>query len=234
MTEVEPEGVGKADVHAPAAQSRLSRRDLLVLGGLVGVGALTSVWLRATAPLARDVSLNSAVRGALAATSSRSDGNPAGDVRVVAFNDFLCPVCKITAPELANAVRADGHVRVEYVDLTLFGPVSEEAARLGLALALQGRYPQFHHAVMDLRRRVDRPMMRDVVQGIGGNWERAQSDIAARESEFTAILNKDAMLAFTLGISGTPAFLIDGLLTIGRLNAAQFGDLFGQARGLTA
>ena len=170
----------------------------------------------------------------MAATSSRSDGNPAGDVRVVAFNDFLCPVCKITAPELANAVRADSRVRVEYVDLTLFGSVSEEAARLGLALALQGRYSEFHHAVMDSRRRVDRPMMRDVVQGIGGNWERAEFEIASRESEFTAILNKDALLALTLGISGTPAFLIDGLRTMGRLNTTQFGDLFGQTRDLTA
>lgn len=234
MTKVEREGGGKADTHAVAERSRPSRRDLLVLGGLVGVGALTSIWLRATAPLARDVSSNSAVRGALATTSSRFDGNPAGDVRVVAFNDFLCPICKITAPELENAVRADGRVRVEYVDLTLFGPVSEEAARLGLALTLQGRYPQFHHAMMDARRQINRPMMRDVVQEIGGDWARADSDIAARKREFTATLNKDALLAFTLGISGTPAFLIDGLLTIGRLNATQFGDLFGQARDLTA
>ncbi len=235
MVEVEPEGVGNADVHrVRAPPSRLSRRDLLVLGGLVGAGALTNVWLQATAPLARDVSMNSAARGALAATSSRSDGNPAGDVRVVAFNDFLCPVCKITAPELANAVGADCRVRVEYVDLTLFGPVAEEASRVGLALALQGRYSQFHHAVMEARSRLDRPMMRDVVEGIGGNWHRAESDVESRESEFTAILNKDALLAFRLGIRGTPAFLIGGLLTIGRLNAMQFGDLFGEARDLNA
>ncbi len=235
MAKVEPEGSGEADAYRLQAVSpRLARRDLLVLGGLVGAGAMTSVWLQATAPLARDVSTNSAVQHALAATTARSDGNPAGDVRVIAFNDFLCPVCKITAPELANAVRADGGVRIEYIDLTLFGPVAEDAARLGLAMALQGRYSQFHHAIMAARRRLDHAVMRDVVHMIGGEWQRAVSDVEAHESEFTAMLNKNALLAFMLGINGTPAFLIEGLLSIGRLNATQFGDLFEQARDSTA
>lgn len=217
-----------------ARRSQLSRRDAMVLGGIIAGGGLTSVWLQSSAPLARDVSRNRAAREALTATSSRSDGNPSGDVRLVAFNDFLCPFCKLTAPELANAVRADGNVRVEYVDLALFGPVAEEAARLGLAMALQGKYAQFHHAVMNARQGTDRALLRDAVRWIGASWRQAQLDLEGNENEFTVTLKTDALLAFALGINGTPAFLIGGLLAIGRLGEDQFQGLFDQARKLAS
>lgn len=212
---------------------RLSRRDLLVLGAVAGGGALASSWLQNTAPLARDVSNNLAAREALALTSSRYDGNSAGDVRLVAFNDFLCPICKLTAPDLATAVRDDGRVRIEYIDLAVFGPVAEKAARLGLAVALQDKYSQYHHALMDARRPIDQALLRQAVEGVDASWTQAELDLRTYERKFTAQLNEDAMLAFKLGINGTPAFLIGGLLAIGRLDQAQFKTLFAQARDLS-
>jgi protein-disulfide isomerase len=223
-----------AEKSGVAARSQLSRRDLLLLAGLIGGGAVASNCLQNSAPLARDVSSSLAAREALAATSARSDGNPSGDVRLVAFNDFLCPVCKLTAPELMSAVRADGNVRVEFIDLTFFGPIAEQAARVGLAVALQGRYASFHHEVMNERGQIDRARLSHVVQRIGANWSRAERDVKTHATDFTTILNKDAMLAFALGIDGTPAFLVGGLLAKGRLRENQFRGLFDQARTLTS
>ena len=221
------------NLHAASGRSRaLTRRDAIVLGSLAVGGALAAKVLQTTAPLARDVSDNPTAREAIETTSDRFDGRPDGSVRVVAFNDFLCPICKITSPDLASAVRSDGDVRVEYKDLTIFGPLSEEAARVGLAMALRSRYSEFHHAIMDAHRQVDRALLRNVVLTLGEDWREVEEEVLENAQRFTAILNNDARIAFTLGIAGTPAFLIGGLLALGRKSENEFGALFDQARTL--
>ncbi len=211
---------------------KVTRRDAVVLAGLVATGALVGKALQYTAPLARDISSNPAASAALSETSARSDGNPNGRVRLIAFNDFLCPICKVTSPDLARATRADGDVRVEYKDLSFFGPLAEEAARFGVAMSYQEKYPTFHHGVMQQPRQTDRALLRDVIETAGGSWEQAERDLVARDQDISAILRRDSLLAFTLGIGGTPAFLIGGLLAIGRKSEREFRDIFDQAREL--
>lgn len=223
-----PENPDTAGGRPPA----LTRRDAIGLGSLAAAGAVIGKVLQGTAPLARDVSGNPTAREALDTRSRRSDGNPKGSVRIVAFNDFLCPICKITSPDLARAVRVDGDVGVEYKDLTIFGPLSEESARIGLAMALRARYPEFHHAMMDARRQVDRNLLRDTVLMLGEDWKQVEAEASRRERRFAAVLNEDARIAFTLGIGGTPAFLIGGLLALGRKSEGEFHTLFEQARNL--
>lgn len=206
----------------------------MVLGGLACTGAVVGKVLQSTGPLACDVSTNPTAREALESTSKRSDGNPNGSVRVVAFNDFLCPICLITSPDLARAVLADGDVGVEYKDLTIFGPVSEASARVGLAMAQRNEYPALHHAMMTAPRQVDSELMRSVVVSLGERWEQVEAEVRQRKRAFTAILNEDARMAFTLGINGTPAFLVGGLLALGRRSENEFRTLFEEARSLNS
>ncbi|WP_293921878.1 DsbA family protein [Sphingobium sp. UBA5915] len=223
-TDVSPD---QADVPRRKA---FSRRDFAVLTGLAGVGWLGSRILRENAPLARDMSSNGRALTTAAQRTSRAAGNPEGSVTIVAFNDFLCPICKVTAHVLAAAVKHDGDVRIEYRDLAFFGPMAERAALVGLAMDRQGLYSAYHDRTMAMHKPLSEAVLRDIANDVGADREQAADDLKHERKAFMSRLQQDANLAFGLGIRGTPAFLVENLLAIGRLTESEFLSIFAKAR----
>ena len=219
----------QADV---APRKAFSRRDLAILAGFAGAGWLGSWALRETAPLAQDMSSNGRAQTAADQRTSRSAGNPDGSVTVVAFNDFLCPICKVTAHILAAAVKHDGDVRIEYRDLAFFGPMAERAALVGLAMDRQSLYPAYHDRTMAMQIPLNETVLRDIGHDIGADWEQATKDLKDQRQAFLNRLHQDANLAFGLGIRGTPAFLVENLLAIGRKTEDEFLAIFAEARDM--
>src|SRR5579863_6167357 len=60
-------------------------------------------------------------------------GNSTGDLTVVEYFDYQCPYCKKLAPELAQLVQEDGHIRLVLKDWPIFGAISTAAAEIALA-----------------------------------------------------------------------------------------------------
>ena len=60
-------------------------------------------------------------------------GNPEGDVTLVEYFDYQCPVCRQLHPQLSRAVHDDGRVRLVSKGWPIFGGVSVHAARIALA-----------------------------------------------------------------------------------------------------
>ncbi|OHD06089.1 MAG: hypothetical protein A2095_06850 [Sphingomonadales bacterium GWF1_63_6] len=219
----------QADV---APRKGFSRRDLAILSGLAGAGWLGSWILRESAPLARDMSSNGRARTAADQRTSRSAGNPDGSVTIVAFNDFLCPICKVTSHVLAAAVQHDGDVRIEYRDLAFFGPMAERAALVGLAMDRQGLYPAYHDRTMAMHKPLNEAVLREIASDVGADWGQATNDLKDQRQAFLNRLHQDANLAFSLGIHGTPAFLVENLLAIGRKTEDEFLGIFANARDM--
>ncbi|MBC7159750.1 MAG: DsbA family protein [Porphyrobacter sp.] len=203
---------------------------MVIVAGVAGAGFVVSRVLRETTPVGRDVSSNGRARAAIAERTGRSAGNPQGSLTLVAFNDFLCPVCKIMAPDLAAAVRSDGDVRIEYRDLAFFGPVAERAALIGLAVVSQGHYAAYHHRVMAVRQALNETVLRAIVEEIGADWAQVADDLERRRAAFQQRLQRDDELAYALRISGTPAFLMGNLLAHGRLSKDDLLSAFARAR----
>ena len=80
-------------------------------------------------------------------------GNPDGDVTVVEFFDYNCPYCRQVKPEMEALLAADPNVRVVYREWPILGDGSVFAARAALASRNQGKYEEFHWAMMQLRER---------------------------------------------------------------------------------
>src|SRR6476646_10757051 len=74
-------------------------------------------------------------------------GNPRGDLILVEYIDYQCPVCKQLHPVLSRVVRADGNVRLVSKSWPIFGGASIYAARIVLAAKYQGKYAQAHEAL---------------------------------------------------------------------------------------
>ena len=126
------------------------------------------------------------------------------------------------------AVSEDGDTRIVYRDLPVFGPVSEDAARVALALQPQGLYPRVHDAFMREGRHLSPEVMRGLVEKAGGDWDAAVETIAqGRASRQLDANRRDALL---LGIRGTPTYVIGRYRYVGALSERQFRTAIDRAR----
>src|SRR5262249_15067066 len=75
-------------------------------------------------------------------------GNAKGDVSVVEFFDYRCPYCKSMMDGIMDTVKADGKVRLVMKELPVLGPDSVIASRAAIASRAQGKYEEFHKALM--------------------------------------------------------------------------------------
>ena len=75
-------------------------------------------------------------------------GNPKGDVTLVEFFDYRCPYCKQMEPTVEALLKHDPNLRIVYKEWPILGPPSVFAAHVAFAAFKQGKYKQFHEAMM--------------------------------------------------------------------------------------
>ncbi len=155
-------------------------------------------------------------------------GNPEGDVTIVEFFDYKCPYCKRVAGPLKDAVAADGNIRLVMKEFPILGPRSIQAARAALAVAKQGKYEEFHWALMTGPGDMSDPHIRKVARGVGVDVERMMVDMESPEIQ--AMIARNQALAQRLGITGTPAFVIGDTLVPGAIDRNTMENLVAQAR----
>lgn len=157
-------------------------------------------------------------------------GNPKGDVTVVEFFDYQCGYCKRVFPSLMDTAKADGKVRMVMKELPVLGPASIAAARHALAAKMQGqaKYDAFHHAMMTARGPVTEDSIMAAAKTAGLDTTKLAAD--AKRPEIEQQLRANMELASTLGISGTPAFVIGDTLIPGAVEAPVLKKAIDEAR----
>ena len=136
-------------------------------------------------------------------------GDPAGDVTIVAFMDYNCPLCKKSSPDLERFVDDDGKVRLVYKDWPILSDASVTGARLALAAKYQGKYREAHVAMMSIHgQKVDDASLLAAVKGAGIDMALLDADLKAHDADIAALLKRDMSEADSLGLEATPVFLI--------------------------
>jgi len=64
----------------------------------------------------------------------------------------------------------------------------------------------------------------------GANWTRLQLDLSRHSAEIEALLARNAFIMSTLGVQGTPSYLVGNYLVEGGLTRGQLRRLFRDAR----
>ena len=206
------------------------RRTWLGLAVALGLGLGVSALLRAQPPSAPKLELTPVVLAVLTDPGSPSVGPAQADVTVVVFTDYQCPICRAHEPALQAALARDHGLRVVYKDWPILGAASVQAARLALAADRQGRYGALHDALMRTSRRLDAYGLRATAADAGIDWPRLQADLSAHGAEFDAQLARQAGEAWSLGIEGTPAYLVGLRLYKGGLDEAALARAIATAR----
>jgi protein-disulfide isomerase len=162
-------------------------------------------------------------------------GNPQGDVTIVAFLDYNCPFCKKATPALDKLIQTDGHIRLVYKDWPILTDASVYGAKTALAARYQGKYEAVHAALMAIPgRQIPIFMMRDAVKASGVDMPRLEADAQTHAAEIDALLKRNLAQADSLGLQGTPVFLIGPFKVAAALDYEGFKKSVADARARNA
>lgn len=135
-----------------------------------------------------------------------SVGNPDADITVVEFFDYNCGYCKRALPDIQAAINDDPNLRVVFKDMAILGPASRTAALWSLAAHEQGKYFEYHVALMEHRGPKEEAALMKLATDTGLDAEKLKAD--ANSEKIAAQLEKDMVIAREVGAQGTPAFII--------------------------
>ncbi|WP_169569090.1 DsbA family protein [Sneathiella limimaris] len=155
-------------------------------------------------------------------------GNPDGDVTIVEFFDYRCGYCKKSFPDLMQVVKADGNVRLVLKEFPILGDSSVFASRAAMASIAQGKYMEFHIALMESRGNLSGPKVLNIAEEVGLNVAQLEQDM--KSEDISQKINQTYSLANALEISGTPAFVIGDRIAAGAIPPQQMMSLVQNAR----
>jgi protein-disulfide isomerase len=142
----------------------------------------------------------------LTRADSPSIGNPEGDVTVVEFFDYNCGYCKRALPDIQAALKDDQNVRFVFQEMPILGPTSKTAALWALAAHKQGKYFDYHVALMEHKGPKDDAQLEKLATDTGLDAGQMKKDIESGDLEKE--LDKIVEVAREIGVSGTPAFIV--------------------------
>ncbi|KAA2312233.1 DsbA family protein [Pseudooceanicola sediminis] len=155
-------------------------------------------------------------------------GNPDGDVTVVEFFDYNCPYCKRAMAEVQGLLEADRNVRLVYREWPILSEGSVFAAKAALAAREQGKYEEFHWALMGMQGRAEEASVLRVAEEIGLDVEQLRADMDAPEVE--EHIATSMRLTQALGFNGTPSFVIGETLVPGFVDEEQLRSVVEETR----
>ena len=196
--------------------------------GLLGAGAVTAGALTAsTYAQAGDEPGEAAV---LRDPDVPVGGNVDGDIAIVEWFDYQCPYCRKLEPELRQAIKDDGKVRLVWKDWPILGPVSIVASRMALAAKYQGKYAEAHDALIGLTTKLTEARIDEALAAAGIDVDRAKRDLATNEKAINAILARNNEQAEGLAFKGTPSFIVGKFRVPGTLTKDEFAQVIADAR----
>lgn len=156
--------------------------------------------------------------------------NPDGEVTVIEFFDYQCPVCRRVHPAVQALAAEDSGVRLIHKHWPIFGDASVYAARVVLAARHQDKYEQVHARLMEAHGKLDRAKVREAAAAAGVDLRRLDRDLEAHASEIEAAIADATIQARLLGLPGTPGFLIGRYLVPGGLDLAALKRIVADVR----
>ena len=155
-------------------------------------------------------------------------GNPDGDVTVVEFFDYNCPYCRRAMDEVQALLDADPNIRLVYREWPILGEGSVFAARAALASRNQGKYEEFHWALMGQAGRAEEASVLQIAAEIGLDIDLLLADMDAPEID--EHIQTTMALTQELGFNGTPSFVVGERLVPGFVERSVLSEYVNETR----
>jgi protein-disulfide isomerase len=160
-----------------------------------------------------------------------ASGAQRGDVTLVEYFDYNCPVCRALEPQLQKLLASDRGVRLVRKDWPIFGEGSVYAAYCAFAASQEGRYQAAHDALMTSSKDLDsKEDVLSVLRAAGFDVAKIESDVARHRKEYDDALARIRREAQELGLRGTPGVIVGNQLVLGRADSQRLQQLIARAR----
>jgi protein-disulfide isomerase len=144
-------------------------------------------------------------------------GNPKANATLVEFFDYNCHFCKGALPTLMQLMKDDGKLKVVLKEFPVLGPGSVEAAKVAVAVRMQDKtgkkYLDFHQKLLGGRGQADKARALAVAKEVGMDMARLEKDMGGEEVRVS--LEESLKLAETLGLNGTPSYVVGNDVVVG-------------------
>ena len=141
-------------------------------------------------------------------SSSPVLGNKKGQVYIVEFLDYSCGHCRQMYSVLKKLIAEDSTIKLVVKEFPIFGGVSDYAAKMALASEKQGKYGPFHAKLMEIKPPLTKVKIKNIAKALKLNVKRLEKDMDS--DAINQELRNNLELAQSLGIVGTPAYVVAG------------------------
>lgn len=135
-------------------------------------------------------------------------GNPKGSVTIVEFFEYQCPNCKKLHPQLEELLKDNKSIRLIMRDWPIFGDTSVYASRMALAAGYSGQHEQAFGALMKVPGRLTLKRVDETLRAAGIHTDRVRDALEQNFDTIQGRLDHNAAQAKSLGLAGTPAFIV--------------------------
>jgi protein-disulfide isomerase len=149
------------------------------------------------------------------AADGPSKGPATAKVTIVEFSDFQCPYCSRGRTVIDEVVKKYGDkVRVVFRDFPLgFHDKAQKAAEAGHCAQDQGKFWQMHDWMFDNQDKLDVDALKAGARGLG--LDGAKFDQCLTSGQHEAQVKRHMRDGQKVGVNGTPAFFVNGVMLSG-------------------
>jgi protein-disulfide isomerase len=159
-------------------------------------------------------------------------GNRDGDVTFVEFFDYNCGYCKRAMADMLDLIKSDSKLKVVLKEFPVLSQGSVEAAQVAVAVRMQDpggkKYLDFHQKLLGGRGAADKARAMAAAKDAGLDMARIEKDLASPEVKST--IEENLKLAETMGLNGTPSYVIGKQVVIGAIGLDGLKEKISTAR----
>jgi protein-disulfide isomerase len=164
----------------------------------------------------------------VAAAGRPEKGGKNASVTIIEFSDYECPFCKRAEGVVDQVMSAYGDkVKVVFRDFPLpFHANARPAAEAANCAAAQGKFWEYHGKLFANQAALSPDNLNSYATEIGLDQTKFAECVA--QKPFAAAIDKDIADGQKVGVSGTPAFFINGRMLSGAQPFEKFKELIDE------
>ena len=158
--------------------------------------------------------------------SSPTTGATAQDIVLVEFSDFQCPFCgraHQTVRQFMNANKDKVTLVYKHFPLTQIHQQALPAALASWAAQQQGKFWEYQDALFTQQNKLGEELYVEIAQKLNLNLEQFNRDRNSQQAK--EAIQKDIQLAESLGLSGTPFFIMNGQTFSGAVELSKMEEV---------
>jgi protein-disulfide isomerase len=155
-------------------------------------------------------------------------GNASGSITLYEFSDYNCGYCKRVFEPIQQLLRDNTDVRLVIKEFPILSQSSLVAAKAAIASEKQGKFVDYHIAMMTYRGQITNEVVMRLAEQAGADVEQLKLDMESPKT--MAIIKRTRDAAAALEIKGTPGLVVGDTVVPGAIGLDELVELIAEER----